>query len=248
VQFWGSFSRTRDLGLDSTTVADFEALNAKYGSVIDTVKERCATSARAIASDELDSLICNIGGKVAKKKKSLADPTGLKVEVKAGGKKGALLQVIVETPRGSRNKFAYDVKQRTYILKKVLPAGMTFPYDFGFLPRTIAGDGDPIDVLLMMDEPVFPGVVVPSRLIGVMEGQQLDGKKKIRNDRLVAVADGSHSYANIRKLKDLPKKWLKELEDFFVNYHSMEGKEYELLGYKGAAEAMTLIRKAEKAA
>ena len=177
------------------------------------------------------------------KGKGLADPTKLKVESKE-----KLLQVIVETPRGSRNKFSFDVEQKTYSLKKVLPAGMTFPYDFGFLPRTIAGDGDPIDVLLLMDEPAFPGILVPARLIGVMEGEQVDGKERIRNDRLLAVADGSHSYQKVRRIKDLPKRWMKELEVFFVNYHGLEGKKYKLLGCRGAAEAMNLIKKAEKAA
>jgi inorganic pyrophosphatase len=118
------------------------------------------------------------------KLKSLADPTKLKPLLKEG-----LVQVIIETPAGSRNKFAYDPDQGIFALKKVLPAGMVFPYDFGFLPQTIAPDGDPIDVLLLMDEPAFPGCAVKSRLIGVIEGQQLDGKKKIRNDRLVAVAE-----------------------------------------------------------
>jgi inorganic pyrophosphatase len=178
------------------------------------------------------------------KSKGLADPTKLKpVE-----SKDKLLQVIVETPRGSRNKFSFDVELKTYSLKKVLPAGMTFPYDFGFLGGTIAPDGDPIDVLLLMDEPAFPGVLVPSRLIGVMEGEQVDGKKRIRNDRLLAVADGSHSYQKVRRIKDLPKRWMKELEVFFVNYHGLEGKQYKLLGCHGATEAMKLIRKAEKAA
>ena len=105
-----------------------------------------------------------------------------------------------------------------------------------------------IDVLLLMDEPAFPGVLVPSRLIGVIEGEQVDGKKRIRNDRLVAIADANHMYANVRKLNDLPKQFLRELEDFFVNYHELQGKEYKLLGCKGIAEAETLIKKAKKAA
>src|ERR1700723_824809 len=175
--------------------------------------------------------------------KSLADPTALKPLNKSNG----LLQVIIETPAGSRNKFAFDPNQKIFTLKKVLPAGMCFPYDFGFLPQTIAGDGDPIDVLLLMDEPAFPGCAVPARLIGVIEGEQIDGKKKIRNDRLVAVADANHMYANVRKLNDLPKKFLRELEDFFVNYHKLEGKGHKLLGGKGIAEAQTLIKKAMKA-
>jgi inorganic pyrophosphatase len=176
--------------------------------------------------------------------KSLSDPTRLKPL----DKKQGLIQVIVETPAGSRNKFAYDPEQGIFALKKVLPAGMVFPYEFGFLPQTIAPDGDPIDVLLLMDEPAFPGCAVKARLIGVIEGEQLDGKEKIRNDRLVAVAEVNHMYANIRSLKDLPAKWLDEVQDFFVNYHGLEGKKYRLLGCKGQEVARGLIQKARKAA
>jgi len=176
--------------------------------------------------------------------KSLADPTKLKPIDKRDG----LLQVIVETPKGSRNKFAFDPEQEIFALKKVLPAGMVFPYDFGFLPKTIAPDGDPIDVLLLMDEPAFPGIAVRARLIGIIEGEQMDGKKRIRNDRLVAVAEANHMYANIRKLKDLPDKFLHELQDFFVNYHNLEGKKYKLLGCREAEAAMRLIKKAQRAA
>ena len=176
------------------------------------------------------------------KLKSLSDPTRLKPI----DKKDGLLQVIIETPAGSRNKFAFDPKQEIFALKKVLPAGMVFPYDFGFVPQTIAPDGDPIDVLILMDEPVFPGCAVRARLIGVIEGEQVDGKKKIRNDRLVAVAEANHMYANVRKLEDLPRKWIKELEVFFVNYHNLEGKKYRLLGCKGADAAFQLMKKARQ--
>jgi inorganic pyrophosphatase len=175
--------------------------------------------------------------------KALANPTQLKPIDKRDG----IRQVIVETPKGSRNKYAFDPDQGIFALKKVLPAGMTFPYDFGFLPQTIADDGDAIDVLLLMDEPAFAGCAVRALLVGVIEGEQLDGKKKVRNDRIVAVAEANHMYANIRRLKDLPKQFLKELQEFFVNYHNLEGKKYRLLGCKGAATAMTLIKQARKA-
>jgi len=99
-----------------------------------------------------------------------------------------------------------------------------------------------------MDEPAFPGIAVRSRLIGIIEGEQLDGKKKIRNDRLVAIAEANHMYANIRKLTDLPGKFLHELEDFFVNYHNLEGKQYKLLGCKSTAVALRIIQQARKAA
>lgn len=177
---------------------------------------------------------------MAKTVKSMADPMDLKPVEKE------LLQVIVETPRGCRNKFAYDPDQKIFALKKVLPAGMSFPYDFGFLPKTEADDGDAIDVLLLMDEPAFPGCLVKARLIGVIEGEQIDGKKRIRNDRLVAVAEMSHEYAQIQKLSELPEQLLKELEQFFVNYHRLEGKEYKLLGCKGKATAMGLIKQSKK--
>jgi inorganic pyrophosphatase len=172
------------------------------------------------------------------KSKGLVDPT----QLKPVDKKDGLLQVIVETPKGCRNKFAFDPEQGIFALRKVLPAGMTFPYDFGFLPRTLAEDGDPMDVLLLMDEPAFPGCAVRARLIGVIEGEQVDGKKKIRNDRIVAVAEANHTYANIRSLNDLPAQFLKELEVFFVNYHNLEGKKYCLLGCKGADAAQSLIQ------
>lgn len=179
-----------------------------------------------------------------KKTKSLADPTVLKPVDKQNG----ILQVVIETPKGSRNKFAFDPDQRVFTLRKVLPAGMSFPYDFGFLPRTLAPDGDPIDVLLLMDEPAYPGVVVRARLIGVIEGEQVEGKKRTRNDRLLAVAEANHQYANIKSIKDLPGQFLKELEEFFVNYHRQEGKEYKLLGCKANPDAMRLIQKARRAA
>jgi inorganic pyrophosphatase len=124
---------------------------------------------------------------------------------------------------------------------------MAFPYDFGFLPQT-AADGDPIDVLLLMDEPAFPGCAVRARLIGVIEGEQVEGKQKTRNDRLIAVAEANHKYADVRALKDLPEVWVKELEAFFVNYHKLEGKQYRLLGCKGEDIALQLIKQARKAA
>jgi len=179
-----------------------------------------------------------------KSARSLSNPVLLKPVHKSDG----ILQVIVETPKGSRNKFAFDEKQKIFTVKKVLPAGMTFPYDFGFLPRTQAPDGDPIDVLLLMDEPAFPGIAVRARLLGIIEGEQIEGKKKIRNDRLLAVAEMNHEYAYIKELKDLPRQFVHELEEFFVNYHRLEGKQYKLLGCKDATAAMRMIQKAQRAA
>ena len=176
-------------------------------------------------------------------KGGLANPILLKPVRKPEG----TLQVIVETPKGSRNKFAFDPGQKVFVLSRILPEGMTFPYDFGFLPKTVAPDGDPLDVLLLMDEPAYPGVVVHARLIGVIEGEQSEGKKKNRNDRLLAVAEASHRYQPIRSPRDLPHRFLQELENFFVNYHRMQGKAYKLLGCRDADQAARLIKEARRA-
>jgi inorganic pyrophosphatase len=176
-----------------------------------------------------------------KQKHSLADPTSLKP------RSDGAFQVIIETPKASRNKYSYDPEQGIFTLSKVLPEGMVFPHDFGFLPRTLAADGDPIDVLVLMDVPAFPGCLVPSRLIGIMEGEQLDGKKKVRNDRLIAVAELSHAYKDWKKLSDLPDQFITELEAFFVNYHGLQGKKYKLLGCKDTKISLDMFKKAEKA-
>ena len=178
------------------------------------------------------------------KKHGVADPTRLK-PFDSDDKQ--LLRVVVETPKGSRNKFAFDPDEHIFELKKVLPAGMTFPYDFGFVPSTLADDGDPVDVLVLMDEPAFPGCVLRCRPIGVIEGEQGNKKDTERNDRIVAVEQGAHSWANIRTIDDLGKHFCRELEEFFVNYHNLEGKKYKLLGCKGADKALDLIKKAHKA-
>src|SRR5579862_8529871 len=140
--------------------------------------------------------------------RSLVDPVDL--SPKDGNEK---IQVIIETPKGSRNKYAFDEEQRVFALTKVLPAGMTFPYDFGFIPSTRAEDGDPTDVLVLMDEPAFPGCLLKCRIIGIIEGEQGKNKKNCeRNDRIIAIEQANHSYARIRHIDELGKHFLRELE------------------------------------
>jgi inorganic pyrophosphatase len=100
-----------------------------------------------------------------------------------------LLNVVVDTPKGHRNKYKYDETQGLWRLSKVLPLGASFPFDFGFVPSTRGEDGDPVDVLVLLDEPSFPGCIVPARLIGILEAEQTQEGKTIRNDRLVAVVE-----------------------------------------------------------
>ena len=190
-------------------------------------------------------------------KERLADPTTLKPFTKkaeesttgtaeAGDK---LLQVIIETPKGSHYKYSFDEEQKIFVLKAALPAGMVFPYDFGFVPQTLGDDGDPLDVLVLMDEPAFPGCAMMARLIGVIEGEQTSPKMEpTRNDRLVAVAETTHLYAKFTKLKEMPKQAVREMEEFFVNYHKLQGKKYKLLGCKGEKTALALIERAREQA
>ena len=94
--------------------------------------------------------------------------------------------VVIETPKGSPNKLTFEPRYGTFVLKGVLPAGAVFPFDFGFVPSTRADDGDPLDVLVLMDAPVYPGCIVPARLIGVIEAEQTEAGETERNDRLLA--------------------------------------------------------------
>src|SRR5918911_173932 len=122
------------------------------------------------------------------------------------------LNVIIETPRGSRYKFKYDEEQGLFKLGKILPSGMSFPYDFGFIPSTRGGDGDPLDVLVLMDEPVFAGCLVPARLIGVIEAEQTEEGETQRNDRLIAIAVDSNEQRGVERLDDLSPNLVDQIE------------------------------------
>ena len=153
------------------------------------------------------------------------------------------LNVIIETPKGSRNKFNYDEERALFKLGGVLPRGAVFPFDFGFVPSTIGGDGDPLDVLVLMDEPAFAGCLVSSRLIGVIEAEQTerDGET-MRNDRLIAVAADSHDHSNVRSLEDLNENLLKEIEHFFISYNTVKGKRFKPLGRFGPERANAIVK------
>jgi inorganic pyrophosphatase len=152
-------------------------------------------------------------------------------------------RVIIETPKGSRNKYKYADEFGCFELAKVLPEGMVFPFDFGFLPSTLGEDGDPVDVLLLMDQATFCGCLILSRLIGVIEAEQTekDGTAE-RNDRLVAVPLESRDYGKVRSLKDLDQHMLDEIERFFGSYNAQSGKKFKLIGFHGPHRSESLAR------
>jgi inorganic pyrophosphatase len=152
------------------------------------------------------------------------------------------LNVIVETIKGNRNKFTFAEDLGMYTLSGILPAGATFPFDFGFVPSTLGGDGDPVDVLLLMEESAFVGCLVPARLIGVIMARQTerDGQTE-QNDRLIAVAAKSRTHEQVRSLDDLSPVLLDEIEHFFISYNETKGKKFEPMGREGPEKAAALV-------
>jgi inorganic pyrophosphatase len=158
------------------------------------------------------------------------------------------VDVVIETPKGSAQKYDYDPESHFFKLKKILPSGMVFPYDFGFVPGTKGEDGDPLDVIVISEFCSFPGIMIKCRIIGGIKAQQSEpGKKKmIRNDRFLAIPKCSNIFEKIKSIEDLPDKIVKELEDFFVDYNQIEGKEFKALKKMDAGEARKLLAPGNK--
>ena len=157
---------------------------------------------------------------------------------------------IIETPKGSRNKYDWDPKRGLFKMSKVLPEGLIFPYDFGFIPETLGEDGDPLDVLIFTDAPVaFPGCLVEVRLIGAIRAEQTerDGSK-MRNDRLLGVALVSRTHENVLAPRDLAPHVIEEVEKFFVSYNEQAGKTFRALGTGGPEVALELLRQGQERA
>ncbi|HXT17247.1 MAG TPA: inorganic diphosphatase [Gemmatimonadaceae bacterium] len=152
---------------------------------------------------------------------------------------------VIEAVRGTRNKFKFDATHALFIHDSVLPAGASYPFDFGFIPGTKGDDGDPIDVLLLMDEPAFVGAVIPFRLIGAIEAEQRERDGEVvRNDRLLGVACKSETYRDVGEIDDLPAILLEQVEHFWVSYNHLKGKRFKVLGRTAAAGAAELVKQA----
>ena len=158
------------------------------------------------------------------------------------------LLVVIETPKGSQNKLAFEPRFGAFVLKGVLPAGAVFPFDFGFIPSTLGDDGDPLDVLVLMDAPVSTGCVVPSRVIGVIEAEQTENDHTERNDRLLAVASKSATHRSIKQLHDVSDDLIAQIEHFFVSYNAAKGKRFEVKRRAGRKRAGALIEAGVKRA
>jgi inorganic pyrophosphatase len=156
-----------------------------------------------------------------------------------------VLHVVIETPRGSGAKLKFDPELCAMTLSRPLPLGVVYPFDFGFVPRTRAEDGDPLDAAVLLDVGTFPGVVLKCRPIGIVRASQKgsDGHR-VRNDRLVTVADGDRRRALVKEARDLGKREREEIEQFLFAAVALEGKELALLGWGDAAEARQAVDEA----
>jgi inorganic pyrophosphatase len=157
--------------------------------------------------------------------------------------KDGALRVVVETPRGSRHKYAWNEELHAFEHRATLGSGLVWPYDYGFIPRTKGGDGDPLDVLVLMDEPAFPGCILHVRVIG---GFQVE-KNGASNDRFVARLSSSREVSlstdGYDTLSDLPKPLLSQIEDFLTAYSVQRGNDVRVTGRLEAEKALSRIRK-----
>ena len=155
-----------------------------------------------------------------------------------------LVNVVVETPAGSRNKYKFDEQNGRFLLHKVLPIGAAFPFDFGFIPGTRAEDGDPLDVMILGEQATFTGCLVTVRLLGIIEAQQREKRSTIRNDRLIGTAETSKIRPHERSLDDLPPKVLDQIEHFFMAYNRFEGRVFVPLRRRGPRVAASRVAQA----
>jgi len=156
------------------------------------------------------------------------------------------LAVVVDTPHGSANKFKYDEKLGLFKLSRILPRGMSFPFDFGSVPQTRAADGDALDVLILTEAPTFVGCLVTVRLLGVLRATQKEKGRTVRNDRLISIPLTPVNRPRVRDLRQLDPQRLEEIEQFFISYNRAQGREFspgQRLGHTAAERLVeTAIR------
>ncbi len=156
--------------------------------------------------------------------------------------KKCICRTIIETPKGSRNKFDYDPDSGLFKLGGLLPEGMMFPFDFGFIPSTLGDDGDPLDIMVLMDAPAHVGCLIEARIIGVIAAEQEQDGKTETNDRLLGVAVHSYNHENLESIGDVSKTLLSQVEAFFVSYNKQRGKKFRVTGTGGPKKAIRFLK------
>jgi inorganic pyrophosphatase len=156
-------------------------------------------------------------------------------------------KAIIETPKGRQNKFDYDPEYNLFALGGLLPEGLFFPHDFGFIPSTLGDDGDPLDIMVLMDEPAHVGCLLDVRLIGIIEADQIEDGKSTTNNRFVGVSVHSYSHERVSSLNEINKTLLDQVEEFFVSYNKSRGKKFKVKGWHGPKQASKRLEEGIKA-
>ena len=145
----------------------------------------------------------------------------------------------IEIPRGSRNKYEYDERTGRFLLDRVLYSSVHYPTDYGYIVETMGEDGDALDVLVLVQEPTFPGCLIPARPLGGLDMHDEKGS----DFKVLAVPIGDPRYAHVRTLSDIGDHWLREIETFFATYKQLEPKQTEVLGWHDLEETQRTIAK-----
>jgi inorganic pyrophosphatase len=153
-----------------------------------------------------------------------------------------IITAVIEIPQGGINKYEYDKKLHVFRLDRNLYSPVHYPGDYGFVPQTLAQDGDPLDILVLGDAPTFPGCIYHARVIGLFE--MLD--QGIKDEKVLAYATGNARFTDIENYSDVPAHILREIAHFFEIYKDLEGKRTEVLGWKDRAAAYQTIEAAHQ--
>lgn len=151
-------------------------------------------------------------------------------ELNPGSEFPEVINTVIEIPKGSRNKYEYDKDMEAFALDRVLYSSVVYPADYGFIPQTVYDDGDPMDIMVLMEQPTFPGCVIASKPIGIMG--MIDGGDK--DYKILAVPVDDPKFKDINDISDVPSHILDEIAEFFKTYKNLEGKEVEVLNWDNA--------------
>jgi inorganic pyrophosphatase len=153
----------------------------------------------------------------------------------------ATCRAIIETPKGSRNKFDYDPESNLFLLAGLLPEGMMFPFDFGFIPSTRGQDGDPLDA------PAHVGCLIDVRIIGIIDAEQTQDGQTKKNSRILGAAIHSYEHQDLITISDVNKTLLSQVEEFFVSYNKQRGKKFKITDTGGPKKALRYLKSGIKA-
>ena len=153
--------------------------------------------------------------------------------------KPGIINIAIEITGGCKNKYEFDKHLQAFTLDRVLYSSVKYPYDYGFVPNTLADDGDPLDGMVLMDEPTFPGCIIPSRPIGMLE--MIDGGD--RDEKILCVPEKDPRYTQVTSLKNIAPHKLEEIAEFFRSYKNLEGKVTEIISWQDLQSVQPLLDK-----